>query len=119
MSLTNKIRTLVLGATLTACGGEDIHNHYYTGNDSGSQGNGVQINDCQDFANRLYECDPQSFVDYEKQWGLSIDWQRKHAAKECIKGNYFQSTPKGIECLEQNSCADINAGVCEQYFSEF
>lgn len=97
----------------TACG--DIYNVTEDGENSAPH---VQLNDCQDWANRSYECNPEAYVKYMNDWGVSIEDQIKHAEYECNKGNWFTTAPEYIECYEQNSCDYIKAGNCTHYIEE-
>ncbi|MDO8510852.1 MAG: hypothetical protein Q7S55_01675 [Nanoarchaeota archaeon] len=121
MSLTNllrnKTRVLVLGAALTACG--DTYNTYAVGENQGPSGK--EINNCDDVAARLYECDPQKFKDYEEAWGVSIEEQKSQASRECSpeKVDFFKNAPAWIDCIEQNSCQYINVGNCDQYMVDY
>lgn len=119
MSLTNllrnKTRALVLGAALNACG--DTYNTYAVGENQGSSGR--EINNCDDVSARMYECDPQSFKDYEEAWDISVEWQRNHLVKECEKVGFFKNAPLWIDCIAQNSCEYIKAGNCDPYMIEY
>ena len=106
----------------SACG--DTNNYYNV--NSGDNGSNpgkvvVDIKTCEDVANREYECNPQSFIDYKNKWNISIEDQLKHAASECSpqKVDFFKNAPLWIKCISENSCEYINAGKCDQYMPEF
>lgn len=123
MSLTkllgNKARALVFGAALAAC--SDTYNNTYVVGEDQKPKTGVELNNCEDVANRLYECDPQRFEDYEKMWGYkyNVEWQIKHRAHECEKVGFFQHAPSWIDCMEQSSCEEIREGGCEKYMVDY
>lgn len=100
MSLTNllgnKIRALVAGVVLTACG--DTNNYYVNG---GSRGES-SINSCEGVMDKYFACglnEPDS--DYTK------------LVNKCKNKGWLNSEWK--TCFEANSCKDLAAGICEPY----
>lgn len=109
-----KILPLAVLITNMSCG----DNNYYL-NESNEGQAGAKINNCQDAANLIYQCDPQSFADYEQQWDISVAWQREHLERECEKVGFFQNAPLWIDCMERSSCEEIKAGNCDQYMVDY
>lgn len=93
--------------------GDTYNNTYVVGN--GEQTSSIEINNCEDVADRLYECNPEGFEEYAEKWGTTIEHQLEGLVEECSpeKMDYFVNDPEMIVCLEQNSCEYIKAGNCE------
>jgi len=92
----------------SACG--DTYNQtYVVGSNNGSSGSGtVEIKDCQDFANKFYECSPQYFEDYKNKWGDSIETQIKEIVDDCKKNDFFNTAPQLVNCIATSSCQELN-----------
>ena len=101
-----------------ACG--DTYNNYVMDQDEDPE-TGVEINDCNDVAARLYECNPQRYEDYKAAWDVSIEKQMKHIVRECSpeKVDFFERAPLWIDCISQKSCEFIKAGNCDHYMVDY
>ena len=100
---------------LIGCG--DTYETYVTsGGESAPQK--VEINSCEDWAARNYQCNPQAYIDYLNDWGQSIEDQLKHDVYECNKGDWFKNAPGIITCYEEHDCDYIKAGNCSHYFTD-
>lgn len=110
-----KLFPLVILAT-TAC--SDTYNNYVVG-DSGESA-GLEINTCEDLAQRDYECNQEKYEKYKEMWDVSIEDQLRHYANTCSpkKADFFGRGPEFISCMEQSSCEEIKAGACDQYMPE-
>jgi len=102
--LGNKSRTLVLAAALTACGGDEVHNNYYVGNEGGSNG-----------SNKSYTCDDiyERYV-LECKANGNDEWKGTY---ECEKGNWPKKSPEWTQCIFEVPCEKIN-DVCDQLFDQ-
>lgn len=125
MSLTKlfgkNIQTLALGAALTTACGDTYYNTYDMGEEEYETGSesGINIKDCNDVAERLYECDPKHFEKYKEAWDVSIEDQLKHVVNECENVKFFERAPLWIDCIEQNSCEAIRDEVCDEYMVNY